>query len=35
MGEYQMTRNEMIWTAGIAFIMGFICTLAFVKELGL
>jgi len=35
MGEYQMTRSEMIWTMAATFMMGFVCTVALVKELSL
>lgn len=35
MGEYQMARSEMIWTMALTFMMGLICTVALVKELGL
>lgn len=34
-GDYQMTRSEMIWTAAMTFMMGFICTVALAKELAL
>jgi hypothetical protein len=35
MGEYKMTRSEMIWTMALTFMMGFVCTVALMKELSL